>query len=553
MNRRSFLKKAPVAATGGAMMLNGLAVRAMAQHSPLQSLAASSANDRVLVIIQLHGGNDGLNTLIPINQYARYYDLRPNIAIADKGRRGAVLLDSTLSDEQQIALHPDMYGMKELYDQGKMAIVQSVAYDNMNLSHFRSRDIWFMGGDYDEYKDSGWIGRYLDQLFPGYPDSYPNEAMPDPLGIEVGNSVSLGFHRDNGIPTSIAISNPDQFYNLINSVGVDPPESVADTFYGHELQWILDIEEKSNEYAGRLRELYEKGSNSLGVQYPERYPLSAPVNVVRNGLAPQLQMIARLLSGGIQTKVFLARIGGFDTHASQVEEYDASMGLHAAKLYHISEAMKAFQEDLKFLGLENRVMTVTMSEFGRRAKSNGSYGTDHGTAAPMFVFGRNVKPGIIGTNPDLNDLSRNNIKHQYDYRQVFGSLVQDWMQADAATMERTDFSEYVQPDKKIDLVGDPITSVDAIQFQQARYYLKPCAPNPAAGLTQIQYRINAREWVQLEVLDVTGNLVKQLVNQEQSPGEHIQTLDVSDWKVGTYIVKIKTTGWQETSKLMVTK
>lgn len=255
MNRRSFLKKAPLAA-GAPLLLNGLSVRALAEQGPLQRLAASSANDRVLVIIQLHGGNDGLNALIPINQYGRYYDLRPNIAIADKGKRGVIPLDSTLPDEQQLGLHPDMLGMKELYDQGLLSIVQSVAYENINGSHFRSRDIWFMGGDYDEYTDSGWIGRYLDQLFPGYPESYPNEGMPDPLGIEIGNSVSLGFHRDNGIPTSIAISNPQQFYNLINSVGVDPPESVADTYYGHELQWILDIEQKSNQYAGRLRELY---------------------------------------------------------------------------------------------------------------------------------------------------------------------------------------------------------------------------------------------------------------------------------------------------------
>nr|WKN36365.1 DUF1501 domain-containing protein [Tunicatimonas sp. TK19036] len=550
MNRRSFLKKAPVAASTP-LLLNGLSLRALAEQSPIQQLAASSANDRVLVIIQLHGGNDGLNALIPINQYSRYYDLRPNIAIADKGSRGIIQLDNTLADEQQLGLHPDMLGMKELYDEGQMAIVQSVAYDNINGSHFRSRDIWFMGGDYDEYMDSAWMGRYLDQLFPGYPNQYPNDGMPDPLGIEIGNSVSLAFHRDNGIPTSIAINNPEQFYNLINSVGVDPPESVADTYYGHELQWILDIEKKSNQYAGRLRELYEKGRNSAGVQYPEKYPLNAPAQSVRNGLAPQLKMIARLLSGGIKTKIFLARIGGFDTHASQVEAHDASMGVHAALLYHISEAMKAFQADLKNLGLDNRVMTVTMSEFGRRAKSNGSYGTDHGTAAPMFVFGRNVKPSVVGANPDLSNLNRNNLRHQFDYRQVFGSLVQDWMLADSAALDRTGFNEFLTPEKKITLVGDPVTSVDSIEFARQRYYLRPCSPNPAEGLTQIQYRINAREWVQLEVLNSMGNTIQTIVNQTQTAGEYTKTIDVTDWPTGAYIVSIKTTGWQETTKLIV--
>lgn len=536
---------------GAPMILNGIALRSFAQQGALQQIAAASTNDRVLVIIQLHGGNDGLNTLIPINQYGRYYDLRPNIAIADKGGRGYLTLDSTLADEQQLGLHPDMHGLKELYDEGQLAIVQSVAYDNFNKSHFRSRDIWFMGGDSDEDIDSGWMGRYLDQLYPGYPNNYPNETMPDPLGVEIGNSVSLAFHRDNGIPTSVSINNPRQFYDLISSVGVDPPDSVADTYYGHELQWILDIEEKSNQYAGRLREIYEKGTNS-GVQYPERYPFNAPDNSLRNELAPQLKMIARLLSGGIQTKIFLARIGGFDTHAAQVEAHDASMGTHAARLYHISEAMKAFQSDLKLLGLDNRVMTVTMSEFGRRAKSNDSYGTDHGTAAPMLVFGQHVKPGVIGNTPDLYDMNGNNIKHQYDYRQVFGSLLQDWMQADATTLERARFDEFITEENKITLVGDPLTSVAHEQFKQQRYFLKPCMPNPAQGLTRITFRINDRERVLLELLSMEGNVVQLLVDEQLAPGKHTHTVDVSGINSGTYLIRLTTTGWQDVSKLVVT-
>ena len=134
---------------------------------------------------------------------------------------------------------------------------------------------------------------------PVIPKPYPSEAMPDPLGIEIGNSVSLAFHRANGIPAAISISNPDQFYDLINSVGVDPPESIANSHYGKELRWILDIEEKSNQYAGRLKDLYEKGSNSSSVIYPEKYPYNAPISQTKNRLAGQLRMIARLLSGGV--------------------------------------------------------------------------------------------------------------------------------------------------------------------------------------------------------------------------------------------------------------
>jgi len=270
-------------------------------------------------LIQLHGGNDGLNTVMPLDQYTEYYNLRPNLAIPYNGKRKYIDLDNTLITEDQIGLHPDFIHMKELYDQAKVNIVQNVAYENVNGSHFRSRDIWFMVGNYDEYLPSGWMGRYLDHQFPGYPDEYPNTDMPDSLAIEIGNGISLAFHRSNGIPTAISIQNPEQFYDLISSVGGMPPEYIANTHYSQELQWIMDIEEKSNQYAGRLKEVFEQGANSQNVTYPELYPYHAPSGRIRNRLVPQLRMIARLLSGGVKTKISLARLGGFDTHAEQVE------------------------------------------------------------------------------------------------------------------------------------------------------------------------------------------------------------------------------------------
>jgi uncharacterized protein (DUF1501 family) len=361
MRRRGFIKRLS-AATGSAFVINQIPFSTLSNAAPLHQLASTSSNERVLILIQLHGGNDGLNTLIPIDQYAEYYQLRPNLAIPDKGVRKYIGLDGTLTDKQQLGLHPDLAHMKDLYDRARVNIVQNVSYENVNGSHFRSRDIWFMGGGYDNYIPSGWMGRYLDYKFPGYPEEYPNAGMPDPLAIEIGNGVSLAFHRNNGIPTAISIQNPNQFYDLISNVGGEPPESIANTHYGEELKWIMDIEEKSNQYAGRLKEAYNKGSNSPNVTYPDLYPFNAPSGRIKNRLAPQLKMIARLLAGGVKTKIFLARLGGFDTHAEQVESYDATMGTHASLLYHISSAMKAFQDDLKDLGLEDRVLTMTFSE-----------------------------------------------------------------------------------------------------------------------------------------------------------------------------------------------
>jgi uncharacterized protein (DUF1501 family) len=546
MRRRGFLRKLPLVA-GSPFLLNSLPLSALAKSAPLYRLAASSNNDKVLILIQLHGGNDGLNTVIPIDQYAEYYNLRPNLAIPDNGKRKYIDLDSSLSVEDQVGLHPDLTHMKELYDQGKMNIVQNVAYENVNGSHFRSRDIWFMGGDYNEYLPSGWMGRYLDHEYPGYPESYPNSEMPDPLAIEIGNGVSLAFHRNNGIPTAISIQNPEQFYDLVTSVGGLPPEYIANTHYGEELKWIMDIEEKSNQYAGRLKEVYEQGSNSQNVTYPDLYPLNAPSGRIKNRLAPQMKMIARLLSGGVKTKIFLARLGGFDTHAEQVESYDATMGTHAALLYHISSAMKAFQDDLKELGLEDKVLTMTFSEFGRRAYSNGSYGSDHGTAAPMFVFGKMVKPGVTGTNPDLNNLDGGNLVHQHDYRQVFTAAVVDWLEADSEAVEATLLSDWV--DSRLPIIGNGITGVKEGFFAE-RNFLEDCYPNPVIDKTVFSYRINTDGMVKLELIDVQGRLVATILNEFKEAGLHHITYDLKSLRTGTYIYRFESGNLNQTKKLI---
>lgn len=544
------MKKMPTVATG-AMLLNNIPIQALARQGALQRMAATSSNDNVLVIIQLHGGNDGLNMIIPVDQYAQYLHLRPNIAIPDYGRRKFIDLDSTLSSAYQVGLHPDMGGLKTLYDQGKVNIVQSVGYENLNQSHFRSRDIWFMGGDYDEYLDSGWMGRYLENTYPNYPDAYPSQDMPDPLGLEIGNAVSLAFHRSNGIPTSISVNNPEQFYHLINSVGGEPPAEVADTYYGHELQWILDIEKKSDQYAGRLKEVYEKGRNSPEVSYPEKYPFNAPANAVKNNIGAQLRMIARLISGGCKTRIYLARIGGFDTHASQVESYDATMGIHASLLYHLSTSLRAFQDDLKALGLEDKVLTVTMSEFGRRPASNGSWGTDHGTAAPMMVVGKHVNPGVIGKNPDLANLEHHNLSVQHDYRQIFGAIVQDWFQGDERMLDETRFSSYVQGAKKLPIIRDYTLGNPVDQFVNERFALYDCVPNPASGLVQFGYKINATVKVNLSVYDLQGGLVQTIVSEHQHPGSYRQTSDVSAWQAGTYICMLSAGNFCSQKKLIV--
>ena len=205
----------------------------------MPSIVEGLYEDRKLVIVQMTGGNDGLNMLVPIMQYADYMNLRPNLAIPDTGSRSFINLDTTLPDPAQAGLHPDMTNMKDLYDTGKLAVVQGVGYDNMNQSHFRSTDIWLMGVDYNQYADSGWLGRYLDQEYPNYPNAFPTPDMPDPIALEISNSVSLMFAREGGFPMAIATPDPSNFETLLGTGG-PLPDLIPDSGYGAELQFLID-------------------------------------------------------------------------------------------------------------------------------------------------------------------------------------------------------------------------------------------------------------------------------------------------------------------------
>lgn len=572
MKRRDFIKRLSWASVP--FTIGGIPLKLMAEN-PLTRMAQQSNNDRVLVILQMHGGNDGLNCLIPVEAYDEYYSRRANIAIPAKNSlRKMIPVDSSVPSDAQIGLHPDMMGMKELYDQGRMSFVQGVSYKNNNGSHFRGRDISFMGGSFDDYFSSGWVGRFLQQEFAPktYPDEFPNEEMKDPLAIEMGSDVSLIFHQQGNIPTSISLSNPVSFFNLVNELegfvdqGIDPrgkpPTFLDNSPYGRELNWILGLEEKSEDYAERLFTVYNNSPEAT-VTYPERYPFNAPSGSITNRLTPQLKLIARLLDGGgaglgVKTKVFLVKVGGFDTHAEQVESYDPTMGSHAALMYNISSAMKAFQEDLRARGIEDRVLTVTTSEFGRRIHSNGSYGTDHGTGGPMFLFGKGVKPGIVGKVPDL---TKNNVEMQFDYRQVYANILKDWMLVDEDTINNEIFfKNFINGPKEegagnyepLDVASQVISATNS-DFIKARFALTGSYPNPANGSTTIEFRINTTSQVHLQLFDSQGRALKVLLDTTLDAGEHSVNVDLQEFKPGMYLYKLKSGFLKDTKKLVISR
>ncbi len=405
MNRRNFIGKA-IATSVIPALVNGFSLKGFAANSMLHRMLASAPpmNDHVLVIVRLTGGNDGLNTVIPIDVYANYYNARTNIAIP----QNRIL---SLNGINTMGLHPSLPGMQTMYNEGKLGIIQSVGYPNPNFSHFRATDIWMSGSDSDEIVTSGWGGRYLEYEFEGYPNGYPNSGMPDPLAIQIGSGASLALQGPS-VNMGMSISDPTNFYNFLNGVEDPLPANNA----GKELAYIRSVVKQTQLYATVIKDA------ALSVTQQASYPAN-------NSVAAQLKIVARLIKGGLKTRVYMVEHKGFDTHSLQTDSADTTIGTHANLLAGLSQAIKAFQDDLTFLQIEDRVVGMTFSEFGRRIKSNGSGGTDHGAAAPMFIFGTKANTAVLGTTPDLpvTATSNDNIAMQYDFRSVYASLLEKWL------------------------------------------------------------------------------------------------------------------------------
>lgn len=372
---------------------------------------AGAAQDRILVVVQLAGGNDGLNTVVPYGDPA-YYKARPAIAIPE---REALKLSKN-GKADGLGLHPRLAPMKELYDAGELTIVQGVGYPNPNRSHFKSMDIWHTA-DTNGTGD-GWIGRYFDNKCAGAPGGAgtPRECSGHD-GIALGRTAPLAMQGRSFKP--ISFESPDLFrwtgaedeaaaeaYEVLTragpgATGINPSEEFL-------TRTALDAQIASDQIRAAV----------------EQRPL---VEYPRSALAAQLAMVAKMIRAGLQTRVYYVSHGGFDTHAGQ----GAANGSHANLLDQFAAAVHAFRRDLRSSGDESRVLTLSFSEFGRRVGQNGSSGTDHGTAAPMFLIGSMVRPGVLGDHPSLTDLDQGDLKYGVDFRSVYAGVLEQWMQADA--------------------------------------------------------------------------------------------------------------------------
>ena len=522
MKRRNFLKASSIIPIG----ISGFGVKNLSASPMLASLGLSAAtNDNVFVLIQLNGGNDGLNTVIPLDQYTNLSKARSNVLIAEN----EVL---KLTGTTATGLQPGMTAMRDMYNDGLVNIVQSVGYPTPNFSHFRSTDIWHTGSDSNEVWETGWLGRTLNEEFPGYPTGYPTKDMPDPLALGIGafSTATLGPNGQMGI----GISDPNTVYNLINGNTDTPPNSK----YGKELAYVRLINEQTNVYTTSIKAASDKGTN-LSTKYG-----------TGNRLAEQLKIVARLIAGGMKTKVYMVSIGGFDTHAAQVSDQNHSLGTHNNLLSNLSNAIGAFQDDLKLLGLQDRVAGMTYSEFGRRVMSNLSGGTDHGAAAPIFVFGTKVQPGILGTSPVIPDVVnvQDNVPMQFDMRAVYASVIKDWFGITGTKLDNS------MGGKKFDTL--PIfkgSSVSITDFADmvSRIKLYTPYPNPCEDRAEIKFSTDGGR-ITINVYEPMGQLVKVAYSGNVQSCEQVKLIDLTGLRAGNYFVQLQQ-GSNRTSTVLIKK
>lgn len=384
-SRRAFIKKSAFATVGGMMIPNFL------KAFEMQHLGQSQTTDKILVIIQLSGGNDGLNTIVPYRNDI-YYKSRPSIAIQS---------EKVLKLNDEVGLNPAMESLRALYDNGQMSIINNVGYPNPDRSHFRSMDIWQTASESTEYLNTGWIGRYLDANCAG--NCVPYQAL------EIDDTLSLSMKGEK--VKALSVQDPEKLYkqvsgNFINKVAQN---SAAQ---GHDnvayLYKTLAETASSAEFLHTKSKIYR--SSSI---YPQ------------GELGQRLKTISELIISGMPTNIYYVSISGFDTHFNQVNQQERLLKNYA-------ESVNAFVNDLKKNEKFKEVAIMTFSEFGRRVKQNASGGTDHGTANNVFLMSENLKrPKVLNEAPNLTDLDEGDLKFSVDFRQIYASLLKDWLKTES--------------------------------------------------------------------------------------------------------------------------
>ena len=511
MKRRDFIKSSL------ALSILGTQIPLMALGKTQQTIRRRSGtwdSDRILVLIKMDGGNDGLNSVIPVYD-SLYHQARPTLAF-DENEALMVTEDS--------GFHPQMAPFVPIFQNGEMGIIHGVGYPQSNLSHFRSSDIWVTGSPANEIWSSGWLGRLFNNEYP----NFPNGAPEHPIAIQFGSANLLEFQSEQ---TNFAtmLFDPEIMYAIVNENYVpgsnDPP---PETYGGDELNFVRELDLTTLEYS---EEIYNAGQNgNLTVEYPN------------NNLGDQLAVTAKLISGGLTTPVYRLHIRGFDNHAGQDNA-------HPQRLNQMSTAISAFLQDLKNQGLDDRVLTVTTSEFGRRVEENGSSGTDHGTSGPIFTFGSTTIGDVFGSQPSLSNLDNNgNLLAEHDFRQVYSTLIEDWFGLDPSISQFV-FQDTFDP---IPFVSDPLSVTGSPAVPEA-FALFPAFPNPFNPATNIRFELPIAAKTTVRVFDIKGREVRTHQLGKLNIGKHDYILDGRDLSSGVYHIQVEAAGSVQSQRVTLLK
>lgn len=384
-SRRKFIRHSSLAVAGSLMVPNFL--------KSLDNSSKNTDNRKILVIIQLSGGNDGLNTIIPYRNDL-YYQNRPQLAVPRT---------NVLQASDELGFHPALSRLNDLYDKGYLSVINNVGYPNPDRSHFRAMDIWHTASNSEEYWNTGWIGRYLDSSC----QNCPADKHVAHHAVEIDDSLSLALKGES--IKGLAMKNPNRLRQILNN-------EFFQNLHHHHLADPVDDP--------ALHYLYKTLAETTS---SADYIYNTSKRYLSNGVYPdfelskQLKTIAELIISGLETKVYYVSFPGFDTHVRQQPVHERLLTIYA-------ESVHSFIADLEKNNRFDDVMVMTFSEFGRRVAQNGSAGTDHGTANNLFILGKNLKQkGFFNPSPDLAKLEDGDLIHQIDFRSIYTTLLNKWL------------------------------------------------------------------------------------------------------------------------------
>lgn len=513
LKRRSFLKS--TLATG---LYTGISPYLKPIHFTTETgQAAATPSCRVLVLIHLDGGNDGINTVIPYTD-PLYEQFRPNLKVTNP-----IPISSSLG------FHPSLQPLETFYRQNEMAIIQDVGYLNPDLSHQRAEEILFSASDNTLPSDpkahlqTGWIGRFLETLYPDYPNVRPDHP-PAILFNDFSNMLLEGNRSSIGLTMRDFQAFIDTAW-FFDATGVE--YLTGNVAYNSESNYVAEIHHEMQKQFFRIRDVYRNTTNKVTHSY--------------SPIGQAAAVIARLIAGGFETPVYALNFSGFDTHFAQVWQ-------HGNQLSILAQDVAKFFEDLHLLGIADKVMVMTTTEFGRHPKENFDIGTEHGTCAPIFLIGPEVNGGLYGSAQNLSDLDENgNLKLQHDFRSVYASVLQNWF-----GLTPLQSFDILNGDFPVIPISSPCGPVSVEEFPTSGFRLYQNQPNPVRESTTIPFTISGGR-ASIKLFDMNGKEVATLADSDYGPGTHNVTFNPVHLSSGTYIYRLESRGRVESRTMVVTK